>query len=341
MNENKNLPKDVFTHLLSIITLYISCIGLITLLFQYINLFFPDALSPIYYSGVADSIRWAMASLFIVFPVYLVVMKMLDSEYQSSPEKRELKIRKWLVYFTLWAAALIIIGDLITLVYNFLGGDITMRFVLKIFVILAVIGEIFAYYLLDLRRKLSQSSKRIFLWGTVSAVIICAVFGFFTAGSPFKARLYRFDEQRVGDLQNIQYQVIEYWVQKQALPSSLGDLKNDITGFIPPTDPETNLSYIYRINIPKKIDNSGIDYEAIAKKYGGTSVPLISFDLCTTFNLSSFAALNVPKTAPAQYYEPYMQNWDHEQGEKCYTRTIDPQLYRDRISPQAVPVKLR
>lgn len=307
MNENKNLPKDVFTHLLSIIALYISCIGLITLFFQYINLFFPDALNPIYsYTGIADSIRWAMAALFIVFPVYLFVMKMLDAEYQSSPEKRELKIRKWLVYFTLFAAAVIIIGDLITLVYNFLGGDLTMRFVLKILAILAVIGEIFAYYLMDLRQKLSAEKKRMFLLGTVAVVLVSVIFGFFTAGSPLKARLYRFDEQRVNDLQNLQYQIVEYWIQKQVLPESLGALKNDITGFMAPTDPETNLPYAYKAN------------------------DKLSFDLCATFNLSSFAALNVPKSAPIQYYEPYQQNWNHESGEKCFTRTIDPQLYRDR-----------
>lgn len=310
MNENKNLPKDVFTHLLSIIALYISCIGLITLFFQYINLFFPDALNPIYsYTGIADSIRWAMAALFIVFPVYLFVMKMLDGEYQSSPEKRELKIRKWLVYFTLFAAAVIIIGDLITLVYNFLGGDLTMRFVLKIFAILAVIGEIFAYYLMDLRQKLTAGYKRMFLWGTVAVVLLSVVFGFFTAGSPLKARLYRFDEQRVYDLQSLQSQIVEYWIQKQALPPSLDTLKNDITGFSIPTDPETNLPYSYDINSS------------------------LSFDLCAKFNLSSFEALNVPRSAPKQYYESYQQNWDHEQGEKCYTRTIDPELYRDRVKP--------
>ena len=331
MTDNKNLPKDVFTHLLSIITLYISCIGLITLLFQYINLYFPDALNPIYsYTGIADSIRWAMAALFIVFPVYLGVMKMLDNEYQSAPEKRELKIRKWLVYFTLFAAAVIIIGDLITLVYNFLGGDLTMRFTLKILTILAVIGEIFAYYLLDLREKLSGKSKQMFLWGTVAVVAVSVIFGFFTAGSPLKARLYRFDEQRVSDLQNIQYQVVEYWIQKQVLPKSLDTLKNDITGFVPPADPETNLPYIYKIN------NDGSAKQAAS---GEPTEP--SFDLCATFNLSSFDALNIPKSAPAQYYEPYQQNWNHEQGEKCYTRTIDPELYRDSINSQMPVIKYR
>ncbi len=309
MNKN-NTPKDVFTHLLSIIALYISSGGLIALLFQYINLFFPDALSPIYYSGVADSIRWAMASLFILFPVYLFVLRMLNNEYAASPEKRELKIRKWLVYFTLWAAALIIIGDLTTLVYNFLGGDLTTRFALKVFVILAVIGEIFAYYLLDLRQKLAAQSKQLFLWGTVAVVAVSVIFGFFTAGSPLKARLYRFDEQRVNDLQNLQSEVINYWTQKQVLPPTLDALKNDITGFVAPLDPETNLSYAYTVNSK------------------------LSFDLCATFNLATFDALNLPsQTKPAQYADPYMQNWNHEQGEKCFTRTIDPQLYSSNLKP--------
>src|SRR5438132_4874360 len=38
---------------------------------------------------------------------------------------------KWLIYLTLFVAALIIIGDLVSLIYNFLGGDVTIKFVLK------------------------------------------------------------------------------------------------------------------------------------------------------------------------------------------------------------------
>src|SRR3989344_2067342 len=111
--DNKNLPKDVFLHLFGVVTLYISAISLITLLFQYVNLGFPDPLESRYYSSLAGPIRWAMASLIIVFPVYLFVARLLHRDYQKFPEKKELKIRKWLVYLTLFITGLVIVIDLI------------------------------------------------------------------------------------------------------------------------------------------------------------------------------------------------------------------------------------
>lgn len=305
---NNNTPKDVFMHLLSMIALYISAGSLIALLFQYINIYFPDALQPIYYSGVAGTIRWAMASLMIIFPVYLATTWMLNKEYSDSPEKRELKIRKWLVYFTLFVAAIIVATDLVTLVYNFLGGDLTMRFLLKVLTVGAVIGTVFLYYGMDLKEKLTKSRVTMFFWGSILFVVLSVLGGFFTAGSPLKARLYRFDEQRISDLQNLQYQIVEYWIQKQALPADLNMLKNDLTGYQTPKDPETLLPY---------------EYSTEGK---------LTFSLCGNFNLSSYSGLNIPKDSIAvPYYEPYLQNWDHEAGKQCFSRTIDPELYRDRL----------
>ncbi len=308
---NNNAPKDVFMHLLSMIALYISAGSLITLLFQYINIYFPDALQPVYYSGVAGTIRWAMAALMIIFPIYLAVMNLLNQDYAASPEKKDLKIRKWLVYFTLFAAAIIISTDLVALVYNFLGGELTTRFLLKVLVVATVVGTVFAYYGMALKENLTKNRASLFFTGSVTVVALSVTGGFFTAGSPLNARLYRFDEQRVADLQALQYQVVEYWIQKQALPESLSDLKNDISGFKAPEDPETSLPYEYAVTTTK------------------ASAP--SFTLCADFNLNSFGDGNVAKVPLTPYYEPYLENWNHSEGRQCFDRTIDPERYQDRL----------
>ncbi|QQG46574.1 MAG: hypothetical protein HYY55_01870 [Candidatus Niyogibacteria bacterium] len=151
-NKPKTSPKDFFLHLLAIIALYITAGSFVTLIFQYINIIFPDILekSSYYLRSVHSSIRWAISSLIVVFPVYILTSWFLEKNYKKDPAKRNLRIRRWLIYFTLFAAAVIIIGDLATLVYNFLGGDLTARFVWKALTIFFTAGVVFGYYFYDI-----------------------------------------------------------------------------------------------------------------------------------------------------------------------------------------------
>ena len=88
----------------------------------------------------------------MVFPVYVWVNWFLNKIYTKEPEKRNLRIRRWLIYFTLFATALVIIGDLVALVNNLLGGEFTVRFILKVITVFFVAGSIFYYYFSDLRK---------------------------------------------------------------------------------------------------------------------------------------------------------------------------------------------
>ncbi|MCX6788269.1 MAG: DUF5671 domain-containing protein [Candidatus Jorgensenbacteria bacterium] len=152
--DKKVSPKDVFLHLLAIITLYISSITFLVLIFQYINIYFPDALNGGYYAieSAYSSIRFAIATLVVVFPVYIFTTRFLNKSYESNPTKRNIRIRKWLVYFTLFVAALVVIGDLVTLIYNLLGGEVTIRFLLKASTVLFVVVSVFTYYFSDLKK---------------------------------------------------------------------------------------------------------------------------------------------------------------------------------------------
>lgn len=151
----KSGPRDFFMHLLSIVMLYASAIAFSTLIFQYINLLIPDVIQENYY-GVSDSIkglaRGALATLIVVFPVYVWVSWFLSKDYSKNPEKRDLRIRKWLLYFTLFAAAIVLVVDLVTLVRNFLEGGLTTSFLLKVLTVGFVASSIFGYYLNDIKK---------------------------------------------------------------------------------------------------------------------------------------------------------------------------------------------
>jgi len=100
-----------------------------------------------------DSTRWNISSLIISFPVFLFMSRFIGREVAQNPVKRQSSIRRWLTYLTLFVASSIMIGDLTTLVYNVLGGELTIRFLLKVVVAGTISGAVFGYYLWDLRKE--------------------------------------------------------------------------------------------------------------------------------------------------------------------------------------------
>lgn len=306
MAPKRNLPRDVFLHLFAMIALYWVAISFIMLCWQYINYFFPDALSLRYgYQSYVGAIRFAVASLIIIFPLFILATWYLNKIYKRESQVRESKIRKWLIYLTLFAAALIIIGDLVSVIYNFLGGDITIRFVLKALSVLVVAGVVFSYYLDDVRRQEPSKLAKYYAWASSAIILLLVVGAFFIIGSPQSARLMQLDDQRIGDLQNIQYQVVNYWQRKGQLPNSLADVNDPLSNYMAPNDPETNQPYEYNVKDAVKL----------------------TFELCATFSLAGSQSGIGPKTVPVPYGDLYSQAWDHEKGRTCFERTIDPQLY--------------
>jgi hypothetical protein len=61
-------------------------------------------------------------------------------------------VRKWLLYLTLFVAALIIIIDTVMLVQGLLNGELTVRFLMKLLTVFVTAGAIFGYYFYDLKK---------------------------------------------------------------------------------------------------------------------------------------------------------------------------------------------
>lgn len=311
---NKNLPRDVFMYLLAVITLVISAVSFGILVFQYINIYFPDVLTDYYVgkSAYLGTIRQSLAFLIVVFPVYIWVSRFLRRDMEANPEKSDLKVRKWLLYLTVFAAGLVIIGDLVALLNTFLEGEITTRFVLKVLTIFFIAGSVFYYYFKELRSDDKKNvwkgwGIRAFPWAVITVVIAAIAFGFYVAGSPTDRRTERFDERRVNDLSVIQGQVINYWQNKDSLPPNLDALQSDIMNFAVPVDPKTGQAYEYRVLGP------------------------LSFELCATFETESSQLFDgVPKEPRAVPSDPFARNsvWEHGVGRTCFERTIDPDFFR-------------
>jgi hypothetical protein len=146
--------RDAFLYLVMFSTLYYGAWNLGSLLFSFIDRAFPDPASggpPGFYA--LESQRWSTAAVIIAFPVFFFIARYIGRQIRENPFKRLSPARRWLTYLTLFVASVTLLGDVTTLIFNLLGGDLTVRFLLKVLVVAAIAGSAFAYYLLDLRKE--------------------------------------------------------------------------------------------------------------------------------------------------------------------------------------------
>ncbi len=304
MNPIKTTPKDFFLHLGSMVMLYVSAVSLINLVFQTINYANPDQLN-VYVDPYSSGIRLAIASLVIVFPLYLLLSWLIERDIRAVAERANFSIRKWLIYLTLFVAGLTVAIDLIVLINTFLGGEITTRFILKVITVLVVVGGVFGYFIYDLRRtqRAVPGKNKYFAAAAALLVLAAIVGGFLIMGSPAAARDQQLDNQRVEALRGIQDRVVNYWQQKGTMPTKLSDLEDSISGYTLPTLPDGS-NYTYN---PQP------------------SVGPTSFQLCATFSRQSDAQSIY--NGPMYPAGGIGQNWQHPAGQYCFSRTIDPKLY--------------
>ncbi len=298
--------KDAFFHLLSFTTLYSTIISLAVLLFTYIDYWFPDAAVTDYYyayNWMSGTIRWSIAVIVVSYPVFLFLSKVLQKMYRSQPEKLQSGVRRWLTYFTLFVTSCMLIGDVVTLLFYLLNGELSVRFLAKVLAIFVLTGMPFLYYskalTLEPDEYVQRQLHRPFILTSLVLVCCSIAYGLFLAGGPATGRAQKFDEQRLSDLRTIQDQVYELtygqarWNQQvwtslpKQLPQSLDDLKSTSTYYeLRITDPETSLPYEY---IPERK----------------------SFQLCANF--SAERSLN---------YDVF---WNHKAERTCFTfDALDP-----------------
>lgn len=305
MEQSQNRPRDFFLHLSAFAVLYFLAFALISLLFTLIDYKFPDAITGYYGDPYSGAVRFSIASLVILSPIFLFLMRMIQRETRTMPERAKLGIRKWLTYITLFVAGATVIGDLIALLNAFLGGALPTTFALKAAVLLVVAGLGFGYFFLDLRRywETNRTNLGYAAYAFIAIVLGSIILGFLVMGSPTTQRELRMDAERVNNLSTIQYQIVDYWQRNSKLPATLADLNDSLGYYGVPTDPETNQPYTYSVT--------------------GAN----TFQLCATFAQSSAIEMN------GEYYPELSMvkdasNWKHDAGNHCFTRTIDPALYK-------------
>jgi len=320
-----------------LITLITSVVSFLNLVFGTLDKRFPDALNANYQYGYStydyESIRMALSTLIIFFPIFLVISYFWKKYIRNGIGRLDEIVRKWLIYIILFLSALVTAIDLVTLVRYFVSGEITTRFILKVVATLIVALYVGVYFIFELRGREKMFGFKVTTAATIksSALVLAVIIWSFTViGTPGEQRVWRLDERRVQDLQNIQYQVINYWQQKEKLPEKITDVVNPISGMTLPVDPEfeKGKKYEYVVKGPLTFElcaDFGLPmpqgWRENSNYYGGV-VPMVG---------SKDIAVSYPYPGPGGVNE----SWDHQTGRTCFERTIDKDIY----PPFEKPVK--
>jgi len=278
--------KDFFLHLGLIVSLYATAIAFVNLLFEIINTKFPK-LDEYYYNfyNSGSSASMPIATLIVAFPLFLYFSHLI---YKNYTNRSEIKIRKWLLYITLFIAGIIFAGDLITILFYFIDGrDLTNAFLLKSLTIFVVSGMVFKYYLKDLKDRVGKGARKKWTILVSILVVLGIVLGFSVIGSPQTQQLVRMDNQKIQNLETIQFEIDNFYEVNDRLPNILEDLKTNVTLI----DKETGETYPYKI------------------------LSATSYEICANFNLA---------TKETKNKEAILKNpWVHGKGPSCFVRDVN------------------
>ena len=291
--------KDNLLYIAMFITLSVSISNFISIVFAAIDKAIPDTLkNGQNYNPYNDDMRFAIASLVVMFPLYLYFAFYTSKDITVDPKKAGLAIRKNIFYLIGIITAITIIGTLIYSIYSWLGGELTSRFMSKAFVTLLVAAGTFVYTKYSLKRDFAVNSKTPMMMSVAAGVLVLIgiVFSVNVLGTPGSIRKMKYDDQRLQDLSNIQQQVLSAWQRDKKLPTDLTILQDQFSGYAIPKDPRDSTSYTYKIiEDTKYVKATGVDcarYQKPVYNTNGYQMP-ISPDSSATCELPTSAVFEI------------------------------------------------
>lgn len=292
MSKN-NSPKFAFWYLLSLVSLIFIAFSVGAIIFQIINKYIPDVVAYNYQMSVSmELLKFAISALIVATPLYFWMQYLIFRSLKSGELDKEVGVRKWLTYFILLVAAVVVIGYLIAVINSLLDGELTTKFILKTLTVILIAATIFSFYFYDIKREDVAKGKdkiiNMYLFGSLAVILVSLIFSFTMIESPAQARNNKIDQQIINNFYSINTAVDSYYRANKKLPENLEMLLN------------IDDNALFENNIVNPSTKDKIEYKVVASD---------KFDLCTEFLTDS-----------AQ--EKYRSEWKHKIGYDCVTMTV-------------------
>jgi hypothetical protein len=151
--------RDSFTYAILFTALCFSASYLVSLIHATLDIALPDNADHAYLLTRAEKrIRWAISVLLVAAPVFYWLTVHTNRLIAADASHRRSLVRNWFTYIALFLTALAFFGDASYVIYNFLNGEITLRFLLKALTVAMVAGGVFWFYLEDAKRSVANEN---------------------------------------------------------------------------------------------------------------------------------------------------------------------------------------
>ena len=343
-SDTKVKALDIFLYLGIAISLVTSVTSILQVLFTAINRKFPNVLDYTYIDVSQSDVRFAIASLVVMFPIYVGLSWYVSKDIKKFLYKQDIPVRKMMIYCTLFVTVLTLIGTLVSTVYYYLGGELSSQFGLKAGAVFVVALSLFAYYYYSLKRDYSSPTivpNLIMIFATL-VVASSIAWSISIIGTPSEMRAKKIDSTRLSDISRIQQEVFNRFQATDKLPLSLTELDNPFQGYQIPVDPISKEAYSYKV-IQQPIMK--MNYTTNKKEMASQAI----FELCAKFDTvraidsrgqaipvkgelgGGLLSTDALYSASNYYYDGDVSPfWNHGIGEMCFKRIITADMYYGR-----------
>jgi hypothetical protein len=288
--------------MLSLVTLGFTATNVGIIIFQIINKSITDLTEGFNSNYSAYALKFAISTIIVSAPIFFISVWQINKNLFLGLLDKNSCIRKWLTYFILFVSSVTITSYLVLLIFNFLNGELTIKFILKTVVAIIISGIVFSYYFYDIKKIVEKTKSKItqiYFYGSIIIIITTLIAGCFFVESPQETRNKKQDYMVLEKFNNLERAINSYYSSKKKLPKNFEKLLSN--GFIQNANETENSK-----------TKEKFEYKIISED---------TYELCANFKTSN---KNNYQTDDYRYLD---NQWPHDKGYQCIKKPIfDPQI---------------
>lgn len=302
MEQQNNAAKFAFLYMLSLVALIFMALSAGIIVFQIINKNIADIPYALPGSFDAGALKFAISAIIIAAPIYYLTLWQINKNLFAGLLPPDSEIRKWLTYFILFISSVVMLGWLVAVIYNFLDGELTIKFVLKALTAFAIAAAIFSYYFYDIKRRDIAGARnkvvKIFFFASLAVVVAALASAFFFVESPAETRARKMDNAVLEKFDRIDSALNTFYNDSNKLPSDLNELTAAKIGFY--------------------LTEEDLQDSATKEKFSYKATGVDAYELCAAFRSS-----NKIDDIRLNYYR---DRWPHDAGYQCLGQKVRKEI---------------